>query len=199
MPTATRLNVVLTPLLTTILAIGCSFSDERLAEYSERANDLQARQNEVTARQAESISQQSKQIAETAHELVEQDAAARRELVQAHEQARAELHRERVSLDDQRQTLEVERRGLAAARQRDPIIAESIGAAAVMLAALLPLLLAAYALRQLGSGSTEEAVQEVLIRELVEGSMLSAPPTPGLHDRSSGEPPCLEQGSPGEP
>jgi type VI protein secretion system component VasF len=103
-----------------------------------------------------------------------------------------------MRLDDQRQSIEVERQSLAAARQREPIVAEAIGAAALLLAALLPLLLAAYALRQLKAGSTDEAVKEVLVRELVEGPLLTERPTSRLAGQSGNVPPRLEQQAPGD-
>jgi hypothetical protein len=66
-----------------ILTIGCESHDQRLADFAGQALDQQARQNEEMARQSEQVAEQSTELAKAAHSLVEQDAQARRELIQA--------------------------------------------------------------------------------------------------------------------
>lgn len=178
---------------------GCDSNDGRLARYAERSNELQAMQNELTAKQSQIVAQQGTQIADAARELVKQDAAARHVLIKAHEQARAELQDERTGLDEKREKLEQERKGVAAARQRDPIVAEAIGGAALILAALLPLLLACYALRQVGTSSTDTIVQELLVRELVETTTLPVSQPNGIPEQVQAErralPPTQTEGT----
>src|SRR5437764_10542596 len=92
-----------------ILMASCESEDRRLAEYAQRATDQQARQNERMAQQSEAIVKQSQEVTAAAHDLVEQDAAARRDLIQAQDKLQQQRHVERVSLDSQRQQLDAER------------------------------------------------------------------------------------------
>ena len=67
------------------------------------------------------------------------------------------------TLDRQRQELHLERSEIAAAAVRDPVIAQSVLNAGLMLAALLPLILTAYAFRRLPEqGPAEELLLESL-------------------------------------
>lgn len=85
----------------------------------------------------------------TAREFVEQDAAARRELIQAQDKLQQQGHLELVSLDGQRQQFDAERKAAANAAVCDPVIARAIISGGSILAALLPLLVTLYALRRL--------------------------------------------------
>jgi hypothetical protein len=122
------------------------------------------------ARQSEQLAQQSRQVTEAARQLVAADAQARQELVAGMTQLQQRIQTQRGEFDRQRDTLERERRELAAQRGRDPIIAQAIGAIGVTVACLLPLLLAAYVLYTVNRASPEDdsqAVSDVLIGEMV--------------------------------
>ena len=134
--------------------VGCS-SDGRAVAIADRALAEQAKQNQRMA-------EQSEQVASASRALVEADAAARGELFQASQAAHAEIARGR---DD----LEAERQAIASQRHRDPIIAETLRGLGVVLACLLPLLLAAYVLYQAGTAESQ-AVDEVLVLEAVMAS-----------------------------
>ena len=162
-----------------ILAMGCESRDERLAGYAQQAMDQQARQNEALARQSQQVAEQSHELAQAAHELVEQDAAARRELIDAQTTLQSQLHEERSSVDAQRQELHGERKAVAAAAIRDPVIAQAILVTGLVLATLLPLLVTAYALRRLPDpGPTDTLLADTLIENLDAELRLgsSAPP-----------------------
>lgn len=166
-------------LMTLIVAIGCEAPDERLADFAERATQQQARQNEQMARQSQQVAQQSRELAEAAHELVEQDAASRRELLAAQSELQAQFHEDRTSIDAQRQELHVERQAVAAAAIREPVIAQAVVVAGLILAALLPLLVTAYAIRRLPDPSTgEELLTSTLIEELAVERLSLPPPSP---------------------
>ena len=158
--------------LTILIALaGCDPPDQRLVDFAEQANQQQARQSEQVARQ-------SREIASAAHDLVEQDAAARRELLEA--QARnLEQHREQqAAIEQERQQLHEERREAAQAAARDPVISMALIAAALILAALLPLLVTAYALRRLPeTGAAEELLTDALLEDL---AALPSAPTPAI-------------------
>jgi hypothetical protein len=147
--------------------ISCDNSDQRLAEYARHSVQQQAQQNEHIARQSESVAKQSQELAEAAHRMVEADAKSRHELVQAQRELNSELQVERAAIGEHLQDLEQERRRIAETRHRDPIIAAVIQATALTLACLLPLLVCAYALRQLTrSQPQDDGLSDLLVQEL---------------------------------
>ena len=101
------------------------------------------------------------------------------------------MHTERASLDRQREDMEQERRNIAAQRQRDPIVAQTISAVGLTLACLLPLLLAGYVVYSLNRSSDDnDALSELLIMEMTADQPLLLPsslPTVAAieHTRSS--------------
>ena len=179
----TRLARAAMLIVTLILTIGCESRDQRLADFAGQALDQQARQNEEMARQSGQVAEQNTELAKAARKLVEQDAQARRELIQAQADLQSQFHEERTGLDAQRQELHAEQKAVAAAAIREPVIAQAILVVGLVLATLLPLLVAAYALRRLpdpGAGDTfvAEALIESLNSELRLGQ--SDAPSPAL-------------------
>ncbi len=152
---------------------GCS-DDERLVSLSQESANRQAEQNRQIVRQSE-------QVAEATHDLVRQDAAARTELIAAQKTLETSLQSERASLDRQRVALAEERRDLAAARDRAPIIAAAITAAAWLLPLALLFALCLYLARNLGASEPSESLEEFLVAELLaEKPMLSSRPRIGI-------------------
>jgi len=175
--------VVLTIL---IVLAGCDPPDQRLVDFAEQANQQQARQSEQVARQ-------SREIASAAHELVEQDAAARRELLEAQARNQEQFREQQVAFEQQRQQIHEERREAAQAAAREPVIAQALIAVGLILAALLPLLVTAYALRRLPeTGAAEELLTDALLEDL---AALPSAPTPALPP----EPRITESSRPGLP
>jgi len=168
-----------TPILVLLAAIGCSSGDERLIDLSHQSADRQAEQNRL-------VEANNRQVIEATNRLVEADAQGRRENVELHRQIEAE----RSGINQQRDALEQERRQMADERNRDPIIAESIRAAAGLIAAILPLAVCVYLLRGLFHKSDDEAMAEVLIEELVAHKPLLAEPE-GLFLPGNGHEPSL--------
>src|SRR4051794_3725876 len=80
-------------------ATSCESTDHRLAEFAQRTNEQQVRQNERLAELATVMVQQSHEVTRPAHDLVEEDAAARRELLEAHQRFQQQTHAERAGLD----------------------------------------------------------------------------------------------------
>lgn len=157
---------LLTPIAAMILIGGCDSPDGRLVQFAEQAAEQQARQNEATAKQSQTVAEQGKAVSETAKHFVVQDAQARRELLDAHHKLNQQIQEERQDLTRQRNSLAQERDYIAAARQREPLVARSVEVAALIAAALLPLLVAIYALRQLGGDGEADELTEVLAREI---------------------------------
>ena len=160
-----QIHVMLTVMVT--LTIGCESGDERLARYAQQATELQARQNELSAQNSHLVAKQSQDLTQAASHLVDKDADARRELIAAHERQVKQFQAERANLDLQRESVEQRRQELADAERREPLLAQSLESAALLVTALLPLLVAIYALRQLRrQGENSDLLTEVLVEEL---------------------------------
>jgi hypothetical protein len=159
-------RILLTATVTAVVIAGCESNDPRLVEFARHATEQQARQNDRIADQSQAVARQSQELASTAHKLVEQDAAARRELIQAQGKLQGQIHAERSSLDRQRQEVDAERKSVAAAAIREPVIAQAIIAAGLILAAMLPLIVTAYAIRRLPD-QCESPIDQLLADTLI--------------------------------
>jgi hypothetical protein len=174
----THLNRYSVPLmiLGAIMMTGCDSGDERLARYAQQATEQQARQNERMAQQSEAVARQSQELASAAHQLVEQDAAARRELLDAHDKLQAHQQSELSTLNRQRDELDAERKAFAQASIRDPVIAQAMITSALALAALLPLLVTMYALKRLPEQSlSDELLADTLLDPLTSPCAMTLP------------------------
>ncbi len=162
-------------MMTLLLVVGCGEPrDERFRRLAEHALHEQAQQNKRLA-------EQSKQIVDASQRLVEGDAEARRDLLAAQKQLTSELHSERAGIDRQRETMEQERRNIAAQRHRDPVIAQAINAFGLTLACLLPLLLAAYVIRAVNQDGDDSAeLGNLLVMEITAEQPLLLPVSPRL-------------------
>jgi hypothetical protein len=157
MPRTARLPPIWTgPIFVILIAIGCNSSDDRLVELSRQSADRQAEQNRL-------VETNNRQVLEATNRLVEADAKSRAESDELHRQ----IESERAGINEQRDALEKERQQIAEARNRDPIVAESIQAVGGLIAAILPLLVCLFLLRGLFHKSDQEALAEVLIEDLV--------------------------------
>jgi len=184
-------RIAILPSLAMPLIGSCKSPDGRLADFAQRASDEQARQNHRMAQQSEAMTRQSQELTAAAHKLVEQDAAARRELIQAQDSFRRETHDERQELDRQRAVLEADRSAAATAAVRAPVVAQALLSGGLLLAALLPLLVTAYALKRL---PVEQAGHELLRGAPLE-FLISEPPHTNAGTRalpSDSCSPCLE-------
>jgi len=149
--------------------VGCSSSaDERLVHLSQESVKRQAEQNQT-------IAKQSREIAQASRELVEADAKARREIVQLQTELQKDAQADRRNLDRQHEELETERKQIAQARHREPIVAAAIEDAAILLACLLPLLLAWFVIRAIRQDPDEAALGELLVHEFVTEQPLLLP------------------------
>jgi hypothetical protein len=148
-----------------LIAIGCSSGDDRLVELSRESAERQAEQNRL-------VETNNRQVLEATNRLVEADAKSRTENIELHRQ----IEVERSGINQQRDSLEQERRQIAGERIRDPIIAESIQAVAGLIAAILPLIVCLFLLRGLFHKSDQEALADVLIEDLVSGQPLLSEP-----------------------
>lgn len=161
-PNAARINGMLAGLI--LFAVtSCESTDRRLTDFAERAHEQQARQNENWAEQSRAMAQQSHEVAAAARELVEQDAMARRDLLDAHQQLQQQAHGERVDLDRQRREIDHDRKAAAQSAVRDSVIGQAILTVGLALAALVPLVVTTYALRQLpGNFASDQLLADLL-------------------------------------
>lgn len=156
--------------LTTLLLLmmtGCEKSpDDRLVNMAQEQVARQAEQN----RQAAEL---HKQLVEGSKQLVQADARAREELTVLQHDLRAD----QADIGRQRDQLEAERRQMADQRHRDPLIAAAIMNVGLVLACLLPLIVAVYVLWAVGhSRQSDDAVTELLVEELVADQPRLLPP-----------------------
>ena len=100
---------------------------------------------------------------------------ATKRLVEADSQARQESLEAQQSLDDQCHERDDERKQLAQERRTDPVIANSISAAAILIACILPLALAIYVLRNLGPQTTDDGWAELLVQEMTSDQPILLP------------------------
>lgn len=147
---------------------GCSRPpDERLAEMAQQTVAEQARQNDRMADQSEAIVEESHQLAEAAKDLVQRDAEARRELIAAQQELTTQLNSQQATIYTGRDQLEQDRREIAQQRNRDPIVAAVIQNFGLVIACLLPLVVALFVIRQMQSQEPDHAaVAELLTLEL---------------------------------
>lgn len=165
-------KLILSPIALMLLmtATGCNEDEnKRLAEMAERHMERQAEQS----RQATELQHE---VAEGSRRLVEADAQARQEMVALQREVQAE----RTEVGRQRDTLEGERRDLAAKRRLDPIIASAITNIGLLLACLLPLVLCWFLLQRRVEPADDQAVAEVLLDDLVTDRPLLLPRTEGV-------------------
>ncbi len=162
------------PLL--IAVIGCGSPDDRYAGLAERVVDEQSKHNAHAA-------QQTQQIAEASRELVAADARSRQEMIEAHEHLQSDVGQQRLIVDRQRDALEAERRQIAATRQQAPVVASAIGGAGMLLAMVLPLVLAIFLLRYLAA-SPEPTIELV---ELLSSELISTETQPRLVEQRAEE------------
>jgi hypothetical protein len=145
----------LTPIPFLIL-VSCSSDDQRLVDLSRQSLDRQAEQNRL-------VENNNQQVIDATKKLVEADAQSRRDNIQLQQN----LQTERTGINQQRDALERESREIADRRNRDPIVAESIKAAAGLIVAALPLVICLFLVRGLFGKSDDEAVADVLVEELL--------------------------------
>lgn len=167
-------------LLTVLIPVtisGCSPApDERLAEFAQQTMMEQGRQNQRMADQTEAIFDESHQLAEAAKELVERDAEARRELIETQQELTSQLNEQQSAIYTGHDQLEQDRREIAEQRHRDPIIAAVIQNVGLIIACLLPLLIAVQVIWQMQLQEPDHAaVAELLTLELTSEEPLLLP------------------------
>lgn len=161
-----RWSLCLIVLLLAALAGGCETNDQRLVDVTREASQRQADQNRE-------IAHQNRQIAETTKQLVEADAKSRQELVSLER----DLQTERVTIGRQRDQLEAERQKIAGDRRWDSATGGALDNAAMVVAALLPLILCWHLLHRSHRHDAEVEVEigEILTAEIVSDHPLLLP------------------------
>ncbi len=149
--------------------IGCSSSDERLAQFAQQSVREQSIQNQHMANQSVAIVEESSKLAEAAKELVKQDAQARQELLAHHTQLSGQLNSQQSKLDQQR-------KDLANQLVREPVISAAISSVGLLLACALPLALAGLLVwKTTQTTSDDAAVAGLLVSELTAETPLFLP------------------------
>lgn len=129
--------------LATTVLIGCDAQDERLQQLARDSLNRQAEQNRH-------MSQQSRQVADATKHLIDAQAQGREELIGIQKQIQAErmdVSKQVANLHQERQQLMKDQQDLVQAQHREPVIANAILSAAMLVAAVLPLIFACYLLK----------------------------------------------------
>lgn len=144
-------------LLLPFLMIGCS--DERqLRQWQQQ--------------QVEQLQEQALQNAEAARTLVEADTKARQELVALQHDLQTDQH----ELAHQRDSLDADRKEVAQARERVPLLATAFQGMAGLLLSGAALAVCVYLLRGLSKETGAEELEDFLVLEVAGESQLLAPP-----------------------
>ena len=143
---------------------GCESDRERVARLSQEAAARQAEQNQEIAR-----------------------------LVESQQSLQHEIETQHQHLDEQRTALETERREIANQRFRDPIIANAVIDAAMLVACVLPLVLGYFALRTANQPESDAVLSELLIQDLAsdESLLFPRPNVPAIEQRPPDVKPAL--------
>lgn len=136
-----------TLMLLTMALTGCD-KDEQLRKWQQQ--------------QVELLQQQARENAEAARELVKADAQARQEVAVIHH----ELQSERIEVGQQRDALEADRKEVATARQRVPLMAAAFQGGAVLLTCALGLGVCGWLLSGLSKCDTDSELEDLLVLEV---------------------------------
>ena len=112
--------------------------------------------------QVEQLQQQARENAEAARELVKADAQARQEVAVIHR----DLQSERIEIGQQRDALEADRKEVATARQRVPLMAAAFQGGAVLLACTLGLGVCGWLLSGLSKRDADGELEDMLVLEV---------------------------------
>ncbi|MBI5758111.1 MAG: hypothetical protein HZA46_06300 [Planctomycetales bacterium] len=170
----------LIPLLMLFLALvltGCN-KEEKLRTWQQQ--------------QVEQLQQQAHENSETARELVKADAQARQEVAVLHR----DLQSERIEVGHQRDALESDRKDVATARERVPLLATAFQGGAVLLTCALCLGVCGWLLSGVSKPDSDGELEDLLVLE-VGGEPTPLSPSLPLVDNSPTIMPAIEQRFPG--
>ena len=153
-------------ILITTLTIGCGSESDRMANMAERMVRSQSEVNTNVTRTNEKFVELNKEL----------------------QRERTGLQSERLTLNEQFERLEQDRRDLHGQRRSELAWSESFQFLATVLAAIMPLFLCAYLIWAASQRSVEqEEVNAILLEELASPNprLIVAPNLPAIEDRST--------------
>lgn len=164
-----NLNRIRIPLLCglTVLILGCSSSDERLARFAAESNRQQSEQNRRMA-------ELQQEVAAGSRRMIEAEAAHQSQMLALEES----LQEEREKIDRGRDALENERRAFAAERRRESLWTTLIHEGMALLAGLLPLVIAIRMLTSKAAYEPAAGLCDLLISEVASNRPRLAPCAP---------------------
>lgn len=172
----------------TWMLVGCD-EDQRYVELAQQSVARQAEQNMAMA-------EQSQRVADASHALVQADAQARAEMVAAQHDLETSLQAERSQLNAARDQLADDRLQLAEAIQREPLIANALWSAALLIAAILPVILCVYLIRIMATTDAGQDLGELLVHELAADQSVLLPSQTSQVSRLEQDAPQLPDESP---
>ena len=163
------------PIAIILIVAGCQSDSDRVAELASRHATQQAELSRETVKL-------QNELVEGTRKLVEADAQARRDFLKLE----GKLDEQRVEVGRRHDELEGERREIAKQRYRDPIVTNTLIAAATLLACLLPMLLAGWLLRSQLDETEEHTATEILLDEIsARHPALASPSRPAMNHESN--------------
>ena len=162
-------NIVVLVLIAFIF--GCD--EDELLELAKRHNLNEQERNKIMA-------ELHGKVAEGSSEMVAADAIARKELVTLHREVQAE----RAEFGKQRDTLEQDRKELAAERNRDSLAASAMLSLGTLAACLAPLIVCWYLLHNSPGDADDTQVAHLFMSDLIADQ-------PVLLERQNTNPPKL--------
>jgi len=142
-----RILIPILMLLFAIALMGCD-KEEQLRKWQQQ--------------QVDQLQQQARENAEAARELVKADAQARQEVAVIHH----ELQSERIEIGQQRDALESDRKEVATARQRVPLMTSAFQGGAVLLTCALGLGVCGWLLSGLSKSDSGGELEDLLVLEV---------------------------------
>jgi hypothetical protein len=146
---------------------GCTSRDESIAQLAAESSAQQARQSEQVAQASAHLTAGAQHLADSSGRSQESLIALQRE-----------LQVEQAAIGRQRDVLAAERQDLAREQRTAPVIAMALQQLGMLIACLLPLVLAWYVLRGSAVTDTDQALAEVLIEDLVASESVTLPRPP---------------------
>lgn len=135
---------------------GCNEKDKLVRQMASEAMAEQGSQNRAMA-------DLNRDVALATRRIAEEQAETR----QAYVDAQKQLQKQRIELDQHRDSLEDERRQIARERHRDPIIAAALFQLGLLAACLSPLILCWALLHRDRTESSDAELNELLIEDMV--------------------------------
>jgi hypothetical protein len=154
--------IVIITLIMMTQIIGCRDDDQSMQQIVDLSQQVIADQQATM----ESMQRNSEKLSIATENLISADAQARKELVAASKEQNAGFAIARRNIDQMRADVVAEQRSIATQRHRDPILAQTIGGAALTFSLIIPLAVCWLLIRGANNTPVEHETLEALLLEM---------------------------------